>query len=92
MGVPTLVVTILVPAVRLVKIRGEAMQAASELSSSGLMTVFLATTAKATYICKLAREWCIRKGIENPVCSIANYLFPHCKVIGGSEEVHIFRL
>lgn len=73
-------------AVRLVKIRGEAMQAASELSPGGLMTVFLATTARASYICKLAREWCLRQGQEDAVCSVANYLFPHCKVIGGSEQ------
>ncbi|CAN7992377.1 unnamed protein product [Ixodes hexagonus] len=73
-------------AVRLVKIRGEAMQAASELTAGGLMTVFLATTAKASYICKLAREWCYRQGQEDAVCSVANYLFPHCKVIGGCEE------
>uniref|UniRef100_G3MT59 [acyl-carrier-protein] S-malonyltransferase n=1 Tax=Amblyomma maculatum TaxID=34609 RepID=G3MT59_AMBMU len=73
-------------AVRLVKIRGEAMQAASELAPSGLMTVFLMTTANAKFICKLAREWCARKDIEDPVCSVANYLFPHCKVIGGHEE------
>ncbi|KAG0426141.1 hypothetical protein HPB47_026729 [Ixodes persulcatus] len=73
-------------AVRLVKIRGEAMQAASELVPGGLMTVFLATTARASYICKLAREWCYRQGYEDAVCSVANYLFPHCKVIGGSEE------
>ncbi|KAH7980935.1 hypothetical protein HPB49_020331 [Dermacentor silvarum] len=53
-------------AVRLVKIRGEAMQAASEMVPSGLMTVFLLTTAKASFICKLAKEWCIRKGIEDP--------------------------
>lgn len=25
--------------------------------------------------------------IENPVCGIANYLFPECKVIGGNIEV-----
>lgn len=73
-------------AVRLIKIRGEAMQAASELVPSGMMTVFLLTTAKPGFICKVAQEWCSRKGIEGPVCSVANYLFPHCKVIGGHEE------
>ena len=32
----------------------------------------------------MAREWCTRQyNIKDPVCSIANYLFPHCKVIGG---------
>ncbi|XP_064466451.1 probable malonyl-CoA-acyl carrier protein transacylase, mitochondrial [Ornithodoros turicata] len=73
-------------AVRLVKIRGEAMQAASELEPSGMMTVFLLPTAKPNYICHLAREWCARQGKDNPVCSVANYLFANCKVIAGHEE------
>lgn len=35
----------------------------------------------------VAQEWCKREyQIEQPVCSIANYLFPHCKVIAGHAE------
>lgn len=36
------------------------------------------------YSLLVAKEWCRREyNIENPVCSIANYLFPHCKVVAG---------
>uniref|UniRef100_A0A147B8T5 [acyl-carrier-protein] S-malonyltransferase n=1 Tax=Alectorobius mimon TaxID=360319 RepID=A0A147B8T5_9ACAR len=51
-----------------------------------MMTVFLLPTAKPNYICHLAREWCIRKGKEKPVCSVANYLFANCKVVAGHDE------
>jgi [acyl-carrier-protein] S-malonyltransferase len=41
----------------------------------------------ADYSLLVAREWCKREhNIEDPVCSIANYLFPHCKVIAGHIE------
>ncbi|XP_013774994.1 probable malonyl-CoA-acyl carrier protein transacylase, mitochondrial isoform X1 [Limulus polyphemus] len=73
-------------AVRLVKIRGEAMQAASELTPSGMMTVFYRPDAKINFACHAAEEWCIRKGLQDPVCKVANFLFPHCKVIAGNEE------
>lgn len=73
-------------AVRLVKVRGEAMQAASELTPSGMMTVFLLADSRPNYICHVAREWCTRKGIEKPVCNVASYLFANCKVIGGHQE------
>lgn len=73
---------------RLVKLRGEAMQHASEQTQSGLITVFLRADAQIKLACQAAQEWCIRVGVpqEHAVCSIANYLFPHCKVIGGHEE------
>lgn len=73
---------------RLVKIRAEAMQYASELVPSAMMTVFFNADARIKFGCRAAKEWCIRKGIESElaVCSVANYLFPHCKVIAGHEE------
>jgi len=39
------------------------------------------------YSLTVAKAWCTKEHqIENPVCSIANYLFPHCKVVGGNRE------
>jgi [acyl-carrier-protein] S-malonyltransferase len=75
-------------ALRLIKIRAEAMQAASELVPSGLMTILYGADGKINFACQAAREWCVRKGIHEDyaVCSVANYLFPHCKVIGGHKE------
>ncbi|XP_054161754.1 malonyl-CoA-acyl carrier protein transacylase, mitochondrial-like isoform X2 [Oppia nitens] len=73
---------------RLVKIRAESMQYASELVPSAMITVFFNADARISFACNAAREWCVRKGIEekDAICNIANYLFPHCKVIAGHEE------
>lgn len=39
------------------------------------------------YSLVVAQEWCRREHhIENPVCSVANFLFPHCKVVAGHNE------
>ncbi|KAH9509506.1 hypothetical protein Btru_046062 [Bulinus truncatus] len=74
-------------AVKLVKVRAEAMQKASEVVGSGMLSVFLAHDSNLTLALKTAKEYCQkRRGIENPVCVVANYLFPECKVIAGHEE------
>lgn len=77
---------------RLVKIRAEAMQYTSDLVPSGMMTVFFTPAAKVNLACLAAKEWCIKKGIgaEHAECSVANYLFPHCKVIAGHQEALSF--
>lgn len=72
--------------VRLVQIRAEAMQRASEMYKGGMATVLYGPDSKLSYAVKAAREWCIEKGVENPDCIVANYLYPHCKVVAGSEE------
>ena len=73
------------------KARGEAMQEASDEVKGGLMTVFLGRTAKLKQAMLFAREFCKQKlDIQDPVCSIANYLFPETKVIGGHMEVGWF--
>jgi len=75
-------------ALRLIKIRAEAMQHASDLAPSGMMTVIFGADARIKFACRAAEEWCIRNNIDEElaVCSVCNYLFPHCKVIGGHEE------
>jgi [acyl-carrier-protein] S-malonyltransferase len=75
-------------ALRLVKIRAEAMQLCSQQVPSGLMTIFYGADGKVNFACRAASEWCTRRGIEpeHSVCGVTNYLFPHCKVIGGHEE------
>ena len=77
-------------AIDLVNIRAKAMQAASEEIPSGLMTVFLSPSSKLKFAMMAARRYCSeRLNIETPVCQVANYLFPECKVIGGNREVSI---
>lgn len=74
-------------AIRIVKVRAEAMQLASEIVPSGMSTILYGADSKVNYSLVVAKEWCRREfHIENPVCSIANYLFPHCKVVAGHKE------
>ncbi|CDQ94712.1 unnamed protein product [Oncorhynchus mykiss] len=59
-----------------VKVRAEAMQKASELIPSGMLSVMGRPQAKYKHACLQAREHCLSLGIKEPVCSVANYLFP----------------
>lgn len=74
-------------AVRLVQIRAEAMQLASEAYKGGMATVLYGPDSKLGQACEKAKKWAMDKGDENPDCQIANYLYPHCKVVAGSESV-----
>ncbi|XP_071087411.1 probable malonyl-CoA-acyl carrier protein transacylase, mitochondrial [Haliotis cracherodii] len=74
-------------AVELVKVRAEAMQKASEETPSGMMTVFCGHDTKLNFALHAAKEYCrVKLHMENPVCSIANYLYPECKVVAGNME------
>lgn len=69
------------------KVRAEAMQIASEMHQGGMATVFYGPDSNLNKALKRAKEWAIERGVEKPECEIANYLFPHCKTVAGSEEV-----
>ncbi|XP_014836773.1 PREDICTED: malonyl-CoA-acyl carrier protein transacylase, mitochondrial [Poecilia mexicana] len=69
-----------------VKVRAEAMQKASELVPSGMLSVVGRPQAHYKYACLQAREHCKSLGIEDPVCSVANYLFPDGRVIAGHKQ------
>lgn len=73
---------------RLVKVRGEAMKLAAQDSQGGLMNIIYGADGRIKLACSSAIDWCLRKGVDrsHAVCSVAYYLFPHCKVIGGHEE------
>ncbi|XP_064417709.1 malonyl-CoA-acyl carrier protein transacylase, mitochondrial [Latimeria chalumnae] len=66
-----------------VKMRAEAMQAASEAIPSGMLTVIGSPQSRYNYACLQAREHCSSLGIQNPVCQVASYLFPDGRVIAG---------
>lgn len=74
-----------------VKIRAEAMQEASEAVPSGMLSVLGQHQSKFAVACLEAQEHCKTQGIENPVCEVANYLFPDCRVISGHLEVGVGR-
>lgn len=70
-----------------VKVRAETMQKASELVPSGMLSVIGRPQAQYNYACLQAKEHCKSLGMENPVCSVANYLFPDGRVIAGHQQV-----
>lgn len=69
-----------------VKVRAEAMQKASELVPSGMLSVVGKPQAQYKHACVQAKEYCKSQGIEEPVCSVANYLFPDGRVIAGHKK------
>lgn len=72
---------------RLVKIRAEGMQRASEMTPSGMMTVFSPADGQLGLACQAALEYLkTKREHPNPVCQVAAYLFTQCKVVGGHLE------
>ncbi|KAF7229265.1 malonyl-CoA-acyl carrier protein transacylase, mitochondrial [Nothobranchius furzeri] len=69
-----------------VKVRAEAMQKASELVPSGMLSVIGKPQAQYKHACLQAKEHCRSLGIREPVCSVANYLFPDGRVIAGHQQ------
>ncbi|KAL0962992.1 hypothetical protein UPYG_G00348100 [Umbra pygmaea] len=69
-----------------VKMRAEAMQKASKMIPSGMVSVIGRPQAKYKHACQQAKEHCLSLGIKEPVCSVANYLFPDGRVIAGHKE------
>lgn len=70
-----------------VKVRAEAMQKASEAVPSGMLSVVGRREANYKFACLEARKHCESLGIENPVCTVSNYLFPDSRVIAGHLQV-----
>lgn len=65
------------------------MHYASEIEPGGMAYIFIRPDSKLNFALKMARDWCLDKGIENPVCKVSNYLNPDCKVVAGHLEVRI---
>ncbi|WAR12959.1 FABD-like protein [Mya arenaria] len=62
-------------AIQLVKFRAEAMQVASDKAAGGMLTVICNHKTKLKTAMVAAKEYCRTKlGIEDPTCSIANFL------------------
>ena len=73
---------------KLVQVRAEAMQKASEAVPSGMMSVFSDHKTKLGQALLTAKEYCkTRLDIEKPYCQVANYLCTEVKVVAGHEEV-----
>lgn len=83
---------IILLALQLVKIRAEAMQLAGETFKGGMLTVFYGPDSKLNSAVIKAKEWALDRGDPNPECVVANYLYPDCKVVSGSDSVSILVL
>lgn len=70
-------------ALRLVQIRANAMQAACDAVPSGMALILYGPDTQVGTICTQAQQWCLERGVEAPYCGIANYMYPHCKVLAG---------
>lgn len=76
-----------------VRVRAEAMQKASEEINSGMMTTFLSMNSKLKTAMVAAQEYCKQRcDIHDPVCKVANFLYPECKVIAGNTEVGLHHI
>jgi [acyl-carrier-protein] S-malonyltransferase len=53
---------------KLVAVRGTAMQEASEMSSQGMLFCYCLPSSNASQICKQAEKWAMNIGVSNPVC------------------------
>lgn len=73
-------------ALKLVQVRANAMQIACDQAAGGMAMVLYAPDTEIGAACNKALQWCIDKGVENPYCGVANYMYPHCKVIAGNIE------
>ncbi|XP_026500047.2 probable malonyl-CoA-acyl carrier protein transacylase, mitochondrial [Vanessa tameamea] len=72
-------------ALRLVELRAAAMEAAARERSGGMLTVWLTPDATLARLLAAARQHAVSSDLPDPVCQIANYLFPGCKVLAGDE-------
>ncbi|KAF5288262.1 hypothetical protein FQA39_LY04030 [Lamprigera yunnana] len=73
-------------ALQLVKVRGEAMHLASEVNEGGMAIVLYRPDTNLNSAMAKAKEWALEKGVEQPICEIAIYAYPHCKIVSGSIE------
>lgn len=72
--------------IRLVSVRGNAMQYASEKSPQGMLSVYCSPDTKLTEACKDAKQWALDNGVEDPVCQVAIYLYTQMKILAGNAQ------
>ncbi|EDV52000.2 probable malonyl-CoA-acyl carrier protein transacylase, mitochondrial [Drosophila erecta] len=73
-------------ALRLVQVRATAMQAACDQAAGAMAMTLYGPDTNLGEACARAQQWCLDKGVESPYCGIANYMYPHCKVVAGNVE------
>ncbi|XP_033161799.1 probable malonyl-CoA-acyl carrier protein transacylase, mitochondrial [Drosophila mauritiana] len=73
-------------ALRLVQVRATAMQVACDQAAGAMAMTIYGPDTNLGEACARAQQWCLEKGVESPYCGIANYMYPHCKVVAGNVE------
>ncbi|XP_014598093.1 PREDICTED: probable malonyl-CoA-acyl carrier protein transacylase, mitochondrial [Polistes canadensis] len=72
--------------IRLVAVRGQMMQVASDKVRQGMLSVYCSPEAKLSKILQDAVSWAVDLGVPNPVCKVSVYLYTQSKIIAGNEE------
>ncbi|XP_043265141.1 malonyl-CoA-acyl carrier protein transacylase, mitochondrial isoform X2 [Colletes gigas] len=72
--------------IRLVHVRGNAMQHAADQVPQGMMSVVCTREAKVSKACTDAEKWAMEMGIENPICRVAIFLCTERKIFAGNIE------
>lgn len=72
--------------IRLVSVRGAAMQYASDKFPQGMLSVHCTPQARLSEACKDAQKWAQDCGVEVPVCQVAIYLYTQSKILAGNNE------
>ncbi|XP_014479975.1 PREDICTED: probable malonyl-CoA-acyl carrier protein transacylase, mitochondrial [Dinoponera quadriceps] len=72
--------------IRLVSVRGTAMEYASNITSQGMVSVYCTPEAKVHEACQNAIKWARDIGVENPTCQVAIYLCTQSKILAGNKE------
>lgn len=72
--------------VRLVSVRGAAMQYAADKFPQGMLSVRCTAKSNILEACKDAAKWAQDCGVEVPVCQVAVYLYTESKILAGNIQ------
>lgn len=72
--------------IRLVSVRGAAMQYASNKLPQGMLSVYCTPQAALSKACEDAQKWAQDCGVQVPVCQVAIYLCTQSKILAGNTQ------
>lgn len=73
-------------AVKVVKVRADAMQSASDSVAGGMAAVNINAATELISACKAAEKYCEMHLVGKPQCRIAGYLHPNCRLVAGNIQ------
>ncbi|XP_043673355.1 probable malonyl-CoA-acyl carrier protein transacylase, mitochondrial [Vespula pensylvanica] len=72
--------------IRLVAVRGNMMQMASDKIGQGMLSVYCPPQIKLSKVLEDAIAWARDLGVPNPICKVSVFLYTQNKIIAGNEE------